>query len=649
VSISRKFLSGDDIARMVPHALIDLAIRELKKSQNLFIGVMFDKDEENPELSEGTGKYCIVDPKARTSYCKFLRQHPDKAVNRRCVECSLADFHNTKNKVISNPNYRGETYVCAAGGLLRFTIPILEPEENSFIGVIFGGQDRPKESKSEAKDRLRKFIDLPANESLRAIPFRKLFKEFHNVKKVTAEEFETEKCSVETIARDIADNFGLFIRNKKAELETKLRQDTTNKIYEILIVSQDFKSLGTTMFSILEILKEWLHFDWGIVLGKNPSPTGMTEFRITAVNGRGLGPLERIKSRLVTFSTDALHAAEKPTRNPEFLLDSIASMISGQPEFWWIPIWSADRSVFSGIILGSAPKHHNTTYNPEHIKGSMHYLELIVRVLATHCDNLLSRREEELRSKELEKKEREARETALKHEDDLITMTHQLLGPLSAIIGATSRSELREAKGQVKEIVEYVQALGEDAISLCYGTSTILAAKAGRKTAFEVHDIEAPTELHELCMRLQKTNSRPDLEFRYHMNDGFPILRIDKDVFTSVMYSLIHNALKYARSDSTVTLVCGFERSTGKPALKVKSIGVPIQYHERERIFQKFKKGHLISKTGRHHQGIGLGLWVARELMREIGGDLTIELSPDDPELSVFVVHFPWENSGKKK
>jgi len=115
----------------------------------------------------------------------------------------------------------------------------------------------------------------------------------------------------------------------------------------------------------------------------------------------------------------------------------------------------------------------------------------------------------------------------------------------------------------------------------------------------------------------------------------------------SVMYCLIHNAMKYADADSTISLECGFEHATGEEAvLKVKSIGEPIDSSEREMIFHKFHRGRVVEATGRHHRGVGLGLWVARELMRSIGGDLTVELSVEHQRLSVFVVHFPRSGMG---
>jgi K+-sensing histidine kinase KdpD len=99
--------------------------------------------------------------------------------------------------------------------------------------------------------------------------------------------------------------------------------------------------------------------------------------------------------------------------------------------------------------------------------------------------------------------------------------------------------------------------------------------------------------------------------------------------------------MKYADPHSYVRLECSFERSSGRAAMKVKSYGEPIHPSERESIFTKYKRGTVIERTGRHHSGVGLGLWVARELLAAVDGEISVELSPSDPRLSVFVVHLP--------
>jgi signal transduction histidine kinase len=247
--------------------------------------------------------------------------------------------------------------------------------------------------------------------------------------------------------------------------------------------------------------------------------------------------------------------------------------------------------------------------------------------------------EAKLKSDEVMQEKKRAEEEASNRQEDLMVITHQLQAPLSSVIGALTSLRRKALPKFIENNLHYVQALVEDGLTLCYGTTTSLVLAAGRKTHFDVADIDAPLELKKLCDRLQLTNAREDLNFSYHKDEKFPTLRMDRDIFTSVMYSLIHNAMKYSDEYSQVSLMC--KLLDGKPVLEVSSKGEPIHSKESKEIFKKFKRGMVVEETGRHHRGVGIGLWAARRLMREIDGDLSVILPPSHPRLSIFVVHLP--------
>lgn len=236
--------------------------------------------------------------------------------------------------------------------------------------------------------------------------------------------------------------------------------------------------------------------------------------------------------------------------------------------------------------------------------------------------------------------QKRAENTAGQLQQDLMNITHQLQGALISVIGGLSGIKVEGLPKNSRVRLGHAQALVEDALAVAYGTFTTLARLAGRETAFGSAKINAPAELRKLCERLRLTNAREDIRFRFYEEPGFPVLTMDRNAFTSVIFSLVHNAMKYADQDSEVILECSFERSTDEAALKVKSTGEPIDPDEKETIFEKFKRGRHVEK-GRHHGGVGLGLWVARELMRAVGGDLSVELSLYDSRFSVFIVHVP--------
>ena len=95
------------------------------------------------------------------------------------------------------------------------------------------------------------------------------------------------------------------------------------------------------------------------------------------------------------------------------------------------------------------------------------------------------------------------------------------------------------------------------------------ALEAGRKSAVGQDEINASEELDRLARRLVRSNARHDLAFNYKQIPTFPSIKMDRQVFVNVFYSLIHNAMKYADEGSEVDFDCGFEGD--RPALKVRA------------------------------------------------------------------------------
>jgi signal transduction histidine kinase len=83
--------------------------------------------------------------------------------------------------------------------------------------------------------------------------------------------------------------------------------------------------------------------------------------------------------------------------------------------------------------------------------------------------------------------------------------------------------------------------------------------------------------------------------------------------------ALVENALRYAPSDSTVTIATQPER------IEVLDRGPGLAADERQLVFERFHRG----RSGRAGPpGTGLGLAIARELAREWDGDVTLENRP---------------------
>jgi signal transduction histidine kinase len=87
------------------------------------------------------------------------------------------------------------------------------------------------------------------------------------------------------------------------------------------------------------------------------------------------------------------------------------------------------------------------------------------------------------------------------------------------------------------------------------------------------------------------------------------------------LHNLIGNALKYTNEGGRVSV--GVSELEGRLAVSVSDTGVGISDTDVERVFDKFyraKDGRVASVTG-----TGLGLTLARDVVRLHGGDIELE------------------------
>jgi two-component system sensor histidine kinase VicK len=111
------------------------------------------------------------------------------------------------------------------------------------------------------------------------------------------------------------------------------------------------------------------------------------------------------------------------------------------------------------------------------------------------------------------------------------------------------------------------------------------------------------------------------IKLSFNLPPKLPVIRGDRDKIVMAMHNLIGNALKYTAKGGSVSVNV---KADGKQLLfSVNDTGIGISEDEAERIFERFyrAKDPRVEKI----TGTGLGLTLAREVIRLHGGDVTVE------------------------
>jgi signal transduction histidine kinase len=114
--------------------------------------------------------------------------------------------------------------------------------------------------------------------------------------------------------------------------------------------------------------------------------------------------------------------------------------------------------------------------------------------------------------------------------------------------------------------------------------------------------------------------SHPQRAVVLDANAALPV-RAAPEALLQVLGNLLDNAAKYSPDHTPIRLEAG--RHGALAVLAVEDAGPGVPAPERDRIFERFTQ--LDSGATRRAGGVGLGLYIARQLAQAQGGELLVE------------------------
>ncbi|MBX3470007.1 MAG: response regulator [Planctomycetes bacterium] len=143
---------------------------------------------------------------------------------------------------------------------------------------------------------------------------------------------------------------------------------------------------------------------------------------------------------------------------------------------------------------------------------------------------------------------------------------------------------------------------------------------ADQRLHLEPEEVDLAALARDVAGRMEEEAARAGA--RLVVDAPAPVIgRWDPLRLEQVLANLLSNAVKYgAGRPVTVTVA---ERD-GQAALTVRDEGLGISADDQRRIFERFERAVPVKQYG----GLGLGLWITREIVRAHGGDVHVDSSP---------------------
>jgi PAS domain S-box-containing protein len=212
----------------------------------------------------------------------------------------------------------------------------------------------------------------------------------------------------------------------------------------------------------------------------------------------------------------------------------------------------------------------------------------------------------------------------------LMVMSHDVRGPLVAM-AATLKLLIRGTFGHMDEsvgnvlrdlMVRVVRLLGTAEDCLGKASSVDGSLVVERQTLDLRQDIIDPI-LDELSEDIEQQGIKIDNRLGAIPAGKIPI-RADRVWLKTIFRNLFKNAVKYGGRGCTIAF--GFEDHGDCYRLNVYNSGHPIPEEHRGRLFTRF--GRIREGETDTRNGMGLGLFLIREIIQKHGGDIWYEAKP---------------------
>jgi PAS domain S-box-containing protein len=225
--------------------------------------------------------------------------------------------------------------------------------------------------------------------------------------------------------------------------------------------------------------------------------------------------------------------------------------------------------------------------------------------------------------------------------DFLSTMSHEIRTPLGVMIGYADLLAQNEVKTiDVREIAEKMRSNGQHLLGLINDILDLAKIEAGH-LEFGIGPIRTIPFLDRIMDTFRQQSQAKGVTLRLVISGKLPRVFLGDELrLRQILINLVGNAVKFT-AHGEISITVGYDRARGLEGMLIYTVadtGCGIPSANLASVFEPFSQAdHSI---GRQYGGTGLGLSLARNMARKMGGEITL-LSSKLGVGSVFEIALP--------
>ncbi len=215
-------------------------------------------------------------------------------------------------------------------------------------------------------------------------------------------------------------------------------------------------------------------------------------------------------------------------------------------------------------------------------------------------------------------------------------VTHELRSPLTNI-RLSAETAIEDGEQNPLMRAKCLNVINQEAKRLERVVSDMLSVAEIEAGTLELRkdDVRLDAMFEELQSDYAAQANDKGIRLEFNLPPKLPVIKADRDKISLVLHNLVNNAIKYTRKGGRVIVNVDIE--DGALLVDVIDTGIGIAKDDIDLVFQKFyraKDPRVAEVTGS-----GLGLALARQVVRLHGGEVRVDSEPDKG--STFSVRLP--------
>lgn len=205
---------------------------------------------------------------------------------------------------------------------------------------------------------------------------------------------------------------------------------------------------------------------------------------------------------------------------------------------------------------------------------------------------------------------------------DLFTnmVTHELRAPLTAIRGyASMMSEDDKLDKKAKEQATRIEQSSARLLLIVNDLLEVARLQSG-KLKVELSEVEIETIVPAVISALESSAKEKSINLKFVEPTFETVVTTDAKRLNQVLTNLVSNAIKYTEKGE-ISIVLEDKRDALR--VRVQDTGMGIEADDQKKLFAPFFR--VQSDDVSQITGTGLGMWITKQLVTLLGGDVSVE------------------------